>query len=112
MDLTGKAFLVTGASKGIGRGCAIECARAGADVAINYRSEDGTAQSAAEYVPKMREMGFAHFRVELLRERAEAVAPLLDRYAKVIAGLDDGRQAWRQLKVLSQLGVTRGTLGE
>lgn len=50
MDLTGKAFLITGASKGIGRGCAVECARAGADVAINYRSEDGTAQSAAEEV--------------------------------------------------------------
>jgi glucose 1-dehydrogenase len=50
MDLSGKVILVTGASKGIGRGCAIECARAGADVAINYRSEDGTAQSAAEEI--------------------------------------------------------------
>jgi putative protease len=28
----------------------------------------------------------------------------------VLAGLDDGRATWRQLKVLNQLGVTRGTL--
>lgn len=50
MNLTGRVFLVTGASKGIGRGCAVECARAGADVAVNYRSEDGTAQQVAEEV--------------------------------------------------------------
>lgn len=50
MALDGKVVLITGASKGIGRGCAIECAKSGADVAINYRTEDGTAQSAAEEV--------------------------------------------------------------
>jgi glucose 1-dehydrogenase len=50
MNLTGKNFFITGSSKGIGRGCAIECAKAGANVAINYRSEDGTAQKVAEEV--------------------------------------------------------------
>ena len=50
MDLTGKNFFITGSSKGIGRGCALECAKAGANVAINYRSEDGTAQKVAEEV--------------------------------------------------------------
>ena len=60
----------------------------------------------------MRQLGLADFRVELLREDAAATVALLDRYARVLAGLDDGRQAWRQLKVLNQLGVTRGTLGE
>ena len=37
MKLLGKTALVTGAARGIGRGCAIELARAGADVAINDR---------------------------------------------------------------------------
>jgi glucose 1-dehydrogenase len=37
MKLLGKTALVTGAARGIGRGCALELARAGADVAINDR---------------------------------------------------------------------------
>lgn len=37
MKLLGKRALVTGAARGIGRGCALELAREGADVAINDR---------------------------------------------------------------------------
>jgi putative protease len=83
-----------------------------ADVGCRNTVYNGVAQSGAEYVPRMRQLGLADFRVELLREDAAATAALLDRYARVLAGLDDGRRAWRQLKVLNQLGVTRGTLGE
>jgi glucose 1-dehydrogenase len=50
MDLTNQKFLVTGASQGIGRGCALELARAGADVAINYRSNSEAAESIAEEI--------------------------------------------------------------
>lgn len=47
-NLLGKKALVTGAARGIGRGCALELARAGADVAINdlRRSESGEATVA------------------------------------------------------------------
>ncbi len=37
LKLLGKTALVTGAARGIGRGCAIELARAGADVVVNDR---------------------------------------------------------------------------
>ncbi len=50
------------------------------------------------------------FRVDLLRETPEQTQQLLTRYARVIAGLEDGREMWRQLRALNQLGVTRGTL--
>lgn len=36
IDLSGKAAVVTGSSRGIGRACALILAQAGADVAINY----------------------------------------------------------------------------
>lgn len=48
MNLKGKNALVTGASRGIGKGCAIEMARAGANVAINYFSHADEAEAVAE----------------------------------------------------------------
>src|SRR6516225_2894622 len=45
MKLLGKAALVTGAARGIGRGCALELARAGADVAINDRERTEQAEA-------------------------------------------------------------------
>jgi U32 family peptidase len=68
------------------------------------------AQSAAEYVSRMLELGLRTFRVDLLVEKPEQVGQLLERYARVIAGLDDGRETWRRLRALNGLGVTRGTL--
>ena len=43
-DLEGKTVLVTGASRGIGRACALACAGSGADLIVGIRkSEDGEA---------------------------------------------------------------------
>lgn len=50
IDLTGKVVLITGASRGIGRGCAVEMARCGADVAVNYRSHDDEAEEVADEI--------------------------------------------------------------
>lgn len=47
-DLTGKKALVTGASRGIGRGIALAYARAGADVALLARNADLLDEVAAE----------------------------------------------------------------
>lgn len=50
MRLKGKNALVTGSSRGIGRGCALEMARAGANVAINYYSHPDEAEEVAKEV--------------------------------------------------------------
>jgi len=71
---------------------------------------NSVAQSAAEYVGRMLGLGLRTFRVELLRETPAQVGPLLERYSRVIAGKDDGRDTWWHLRALNQLGVTRGTL--
>ena len=81
-----------------------------ADTGCRNTVFNSVAQSAAEYVGRMLALGARHFRVELLRESPAEVGPLLDRYARVVAGLDTGRNTWKQLQVLNQLGVTRGTL--
>jgi putative protease len=81
-----------------------------ADTGCRNTVYNSIAQSAAEFVPRMLGLGLRHFRVELLREEAAQVAPLLDRYSRVLCGLDDGRTTWRGLQILNQLGVTRGTL--
>jgi 3-oxoacyl-[acyl-carrier protein] reductase len=46
VDPNRRAALVTGASRGIGRAIAVELARSGFDVMINYAANDGAAQEA------------------------------------------------------------------
>jgi 3-oxoacyl-[acyl-carrier protein] reductase len=53
-SLTGQVALVTGASRGIGRCIAVDLARAGAAVAVNYLASSG---AAAEVVAQIRAAG-------------------------------------------------------
>lgn len=46
-SLLGKKALVTGASKGVGKGIALELAAAGCDVAINFHSDEAGAEATA-----------------------------------------------------------------
>lgn len=48
LELAGKTALVTGASRGLGRGIASVLAEKGANVAINWRSDDAAAESLAQ----------------------------------------------------------------
>ncbi|HJT35564.1 MAG TPA: DUF3656 domain-containing protein [Pirellulales bacterium] len=82
-----------------------------ADTGCRNTVFNAVPQSAAEYVPRMLAAGLRHFRIEFLREDREQTQTLLTRYARLLAGLDDGKRAWHGLRILHQLGVTRGTLG-
>ena len=50
MKLAGKIALVTGASRGIGRGIALELAREGADVVVNYRRDETAAEETVRTI--------------------------------------------------------------
>jgi putative protease len=80
------------------------------DVGCRNTLYNAQAQTAAEYLPQMKELGLRHFRVELLRENGAETGRILDRYARLLAGVEKPLETLRSLRVLNQLGVTRGTL--
>lgn len=50
MKFAGQTAIITGASRGIGRACALELANAGVKVGINYRSHTDEAEQVADAV--------------------------------------------------------------
>jgi 3-oxoacyl-[acyl-carrier protein] reductase len=59
IDLTGRAAIVTGGSRGIGRACCRLLARAGAKVALNYRVEKPWADLVAQRIQEAGGEAFA-----------------------------------------------------
>ena len=57
--LTGQKALVTGANSGIGKGIALELARAGADVAVNYVMNPDSANEVVEQIKNFGVDGMA-----------------------------------------------------
>ncbi len=49
-DLKGKVALVTGGTRGIGRGISLTLAQAGATLALNYRQDENSAQQTLERI--------------------------------------------------------------
>ncbi|HMK61220.1 MAG TPA: 3-oxoacyl-ACP reductase family protein [Dissulfurispiraceae bacterium] len=58
-DPIGKVAIITGASRGIGRAIAFALARAGANVAINYRSRDNEASEAVSQIVRSGHIAIA-----------------------------------------------------
>jgi 3-oxoacyl-[acyl-carrier protein] reductase len=52
-ELSGKIALVTGGSRGIGRAIAIELAEYGADVIVNYRTNEKQAAEVVDFIKSM-----------------------------------------------------------
>ena len=87
IDLTGKVALITGSSRGIGRGCAIELAKAGADIIVNYRSHHAEGEETAKAV---RDLG---------RSAIVVGADVSDRNA-VEAMVNQGIEAFGKIDIL------------
>ena len=60
---------------------------------------------------RMLALGVRHFRIEFLDESPNQVAQTIAKYRQLLGGEITGAQLWRELKVVNQLGVTRGQLG-
>jgi 3-oxoacyl-[acyl-carrier protein] reductase len=82
-DLQGRIALVTGASQGIGRACALELARGGATVALAARNETKLAEVAAEIEAAGGQA--AAFRLDVSSEESikAGAKAVLERFGKV-----------------------------
>ncbi len=94
-SLTGRVALVTGAGRGIGRAIALELARRGANIALNFRSDAANAESAAA---EIRELGIDCMLIQgdvaKKGEAARIVKEVLDK--------------WQRLDILvNNAGITR-----
>jgi 3-oxoacyl-[acyl-carrier protein] reductase len=84
MNLEGKAALVTGASRGIGREIALELARNGANVAVNFSGSEAKANEVVDEIKKMGQDAFAiKCDVSNTEEVATMVKETIDRFGKL-----------------------------
>ena len=85
MSLEGKHALITGGSRGIGRGIALKLAEHGVDVAINY-IQNKTA--ANDTLAQVRERGADGFIVQADVSRPEDISAMLSRIEAEFSTLD------------------------
>ncbi|MGH9673468.1 MAG: SDR family NAD(P)-dependent oxidoreductase [Bryobacteraceae bacterium] len=102
--LEGRTALVTGASKGVGKGIALELAAAGCDVAVNYNSD---AAGAARTVAAIEALGRRAFAVGAGVGDSAAVARMFEETSARLGRLDilvnnAGVQTWKALLELEE----------
>jgi glucose 1-dehydrogenase len=84
-DLSGKRAVVSGASRGIGRSIAIELARAGAEVVVNYRSH---AEHADEVIAQCAAAGGKAHKIQADFEFQPEIERLVSESTTVMGGID------------------------
>lgn len=85
MRLQGKAALVTGASRGIGREIALELAREGADVAVNFA---GSEARANEVVDEIKAMGRNAIAIQCDVSDSTAVTEMIQKSLETFGKID------------------------
>jgi U32 family peptidase len=83
-----------------------------ADAGCRNTVFNSQTQTGAEYIAKMIGLGVRNFRVEFLDETPETVGRTITKYRQLLSGEIDGTQLWRELKLMNQLGVTRGQIAK
>lgn len=103
-QLEGRTALVTGSSKGVGRGIAIELARRGADVAINYNSDQAGAEETAATISEQGPKAIiVQGNVASSAEVDRVFATVLDAFGRLdILVNNAGVQTWAPLLDLSE----------
>lgn len=98
MHLAGKVALITGASRGIGQAVALEMARAGADIAVNYSGSEAAAQATVDQV---KALGRKAIMVKANVADADEVAAMVEAVQAEFGHID---------VLVNNAGITRDTL--
>ncbi len=98
MKLAGKAAIVTGASRGIGREIALELARQGADVVVNY---SGSEERANAVVAEIKALGRNAIAFQCNVADSESVANMVKAAIEIFGKIDI---------LINNAGITRDNL--
>jgi NAD(P)-dependent dehydrogenase (short-subunit alcohol dehydrogenase family) len=103
-SLKGKTALVTGASKGIGKGIALELARAGCDIAVNYHSDKGGAERTVDEIGTLGRTAFSIGANAGMAAEVDAMfGEVLRRFTRLdILVNNAGVQTWKPLLELEE----------
>jgi len=82
-----------------------------ADVGCRNTVFNARAQTGADHISGFLALGVRHFRLEFVNETPQQVLQTIGHYRRLLAGEISGQQLWRDLKLMNQLGVTRGQMG-
>jgi len=104
LPLEARTALVTGASKGVGKGIALELARCGCDVAVNYHSDPiGAEETAAEIMAIGRTALVIKANVGQAGDVDRMFAEVLKRFPRLdILVNNAGTQVWKPLLDLEE----------
>jgi NAD(P)-dependent dehydrogenase (short-subunit alcohol dehydrogenase family) len=97
--LVDKVTLVTGASRGIGRACAVACAAAGSDVVLGVRN----IPASSELIAEIEAMGRRVLPVQLDISKKDDIAGAVDAALKAFGRIDI---------LVNNVGVAPGNLAE
>ncbi|HTJ78906.1 MAG TPA: DUF3656 domain-containing protein [Rariglobus sp.] len=81
-----------------------------ADAGCRNTVYNNRAQTGAEYLQRFVALGARSFRVEFVNESAAEVVRTITSYRQLLRGDINGADLWRELKLINQLGVTRGQM--
>jgi putative protease len=81
-----------------------------ADIGCRNTVFNAVAQTGAEFAGRMLTLGARHFRIEFLNESPDQTRITIGKYRQLLKGEIDGASLWRELKLINQLGVTRGPM--
>lgn len=96
--LDGKSAIVTGASRGIGRAIALELAKQGANVAVNYA---GSVEKAQQVVHELQELGVKAFKIQADVSNETEVKAMMKEVVSTFGSIDI---------LVNNAGITRDNL--